>query len=241
MTPPARLGENAPGGWGSQWTCITAPNFALAASSSCYAEPDPAKAAARAAAIEARRIEREAAAEASRAERAQRRAAETAETKRLREERSQRRQAERARAPLTHEERSARIKAGLERARAEGRVPPKPAAPRVRHDRRPPSANRIAPEGRVSLAAAAREVGLTLSSLSNAVRRGALACVRQSQYVYVRIDEVRAYLAASAEHRRTSSLANLAAARARKSARAAERRGEPRPWAKPCPRKRGAA
>ena len=29
MIYPTRLGENGPGGYGKQWTCITAPNYSL--------------------------------------------------------------------------------------------------------------------------------------------------------------------------------------------------------------------
>jgi hypothetical protein len=255
MTAPARLGENAPA-----WLALTAPGYRSARIAEKHYEPDPAKEAAAAARNAARHAEAVARQEAVRAARAEATAARRAETERLREERSRRLQAERRRPPLTSEEHGARIKAGLERARAEGRLPPlkvkrKPTLEEIAATRRAslakaraaqaakravkhlkpcrPRRNPASSGGLITLAEAARQVGCTGAALSNAVHYGALACERRGMYVYVQLDEVRAYRAGAADRKRAAGLANLAKAAAARKAKPA------RPYARLV--KRGAA
>ena len=237
-TPPCRLGENAP-----SWLALTSPTFRSSRSDwSRSVDPDPAKLAARAAAVEAHRIEREAKAEAMRAEKERLHVIARAEAKRLRDERSQRRRAEREAAKKSAAEIHAIHCAALAKARAayiekHPRLPPKP-----RNRRRPIAPCMIAPEGMLSLTDAARIVSRASSGLSKACARGLLPCVRQGAYVYVRLDDVRAYKVEADKRRREAATraraANVARAQARRELKQEEAKA-PRPYARLV--KRGAA
>lgn len=96
-----------------------------------------------------------------------------------------------------------------------------------------------APEGYVGLPEAARRVGRSRTCLHVAAQEGRLPVLRFGRYVYVRMEDVVAYIEEVRASRKKNAARNLAKARAAKAVK------NSRPWAKLLPnvrgRKRGAA
>lgn len=205
------FGENAP-----CWMCLSAPGFATREYYSLTREPTLEELEAKRLATEAREAARQAALELAREASRKANAVKKAETKRLRAERSKANKAARralnAKPPISREERIARIRAGVARARAEGRLPGVKAGPRK--PKRPPSKLIIAPDGMISAADAAKMLKIHPTAITRAVTKGGLANVRQGRFCFVWADEIRAYFEArQAPDWRIESLAKARAAR----------------------------
>lgn len=220
MIPPCRLGENAPA-----WLCPSATSFI---SSRIAEKPEPAPEVlaareARAAKQHAEALARQAARDAERVERMRRNAESRAETKRLRAEIAQRNKAEAA-AKKAEERRKAQA------ARIAARIATKATKPKP--PKRPTGGNLapVAPAGCIGMAEAARRVGRSRTCLHAAAQEGRLHVIKQGRYLYVRMEDVAAYLKEAQEGQRANQERNLSKARANRIARA-----------KLCSRKRGAA
>ena len=212
MKYPTTLGENGPGGYGTQFLCITAPNFSLYGPVSARAdEPAPEKAAAREAELEAKRKAREERLESERQAKAKARAEAKAERTRLREDRSRRLQEEAKK--VTAEERQARRAASLVKARAA-------KAEKARLSQKP-KAEPWPPEGYLTATAAAALVGRSPDWVWKHLKAGDIPCIRKDQRAAIRPEDIKAVSAAIAEKVKLQHQESMKKAQTIKFARAA--------------------
>jgi hypothetical protein len=214
MSEPVLLGENAP-----DWLVLTSPRYSsLGYSSTQVADPDPVTIAEREAKKAQQKEERIAHKEAARLERIRLRAEKKAEEKRLRAEISERRRAlhkviiaARRKALKKPEERATGEKVAIAQSKARRR------APRL-------SPNRIPLAGMTVAKEAAATVGCSPSTVSIAIKRNFITCVRQGKYTYVRTEELRAYYKRSVERQKEKARDSLARLR--------EGKAKEKPWPK---------